>query len=86
MSDTANDRYEAPRGTVYVVVTAQWNSDIAGCLLLDSGEVKWEHMSSGQGWLVRDLTSGFADRRAELERIYPNGYDVVLVGRDDGHS
>lgn len=73
----------AARGTVYVVIDCQFGSgDVGGSLLLDTGEVKWGHLSSGLGWLQRDLTVGFTDRRVELERLYPNGYDVVVVDGD----
>lgn len=72
------------RGTVYVIVQSEWKSgDVGGSLLLDTGEVPWGHMSSSRGWLQRDLTNGFGDRRARLEALYPNGYDVVLVDADD---
>jgi len=73
----------AAKPTVYVVIESEWKSgDVGGCLLLDTGEVKWSHMSSSRGWLQRDLTVGFTDRRTELERLYPNGYEVVVVDGD----
>jgi hypothetical protein len=69
--------------TVYVVPHAQWSTgDISGCLLLESGEVLWSHISSSMGWLQRDLTSGFGDRREELERRYPDGYNVVVAEKE----
>ena len=71
-------------GTVYVVVHTKWLSgDVGGSLLLDTGEVLFDHLSSGVEWLTRDLTCGFADRRGELERRYPNGYKVVVICGDD---
>lgn len=71
------------KGRVYVVVEGEWASgDVGGCLLLDTGEVPWSHMSSSKTWLTRDLTIGFADRRAELERRYPDGYETVLIDTD----
>lgn len=71
------------QGTVYVCPQSTWGSgDVAGCLLLDTGEVPWSHMSSSMGWLTRDLTSGFTDRREELERRYPDGYEVIVAEAD----
>jgi len=65
--------------TVYVVIQGEWSTgDVAGALLTEGGEALWGHMSSSVGWLQRDLTNGFSDRRDELDRRYPGGYRVVV--------
>lgn len=69
------------RPSVYVVVQGQFGQfgGLGGCLLLDTGEVLWDHISSDLTWLTHDLTSGFSDRRIELEHRYPDGYEVVVA-------
>lgn len=49
---------------------------------MESGEVLWDHISSGKEWLIRDLTNGFADRREALEQRFPDGYDVIYADAD----
>jgi hypothetical protein len=78
------------RPKVYVAVTmrssqpTEWGpGDVAGVLLLESGEPLWSHYSSSLGFLRGDLTTTFADRRLELERRFPDGYDVVILDLDD---
>lgn len=67
------------QSTVYVVVQSSWGGNLGGCLLLTTGEVLWNHISSCPEWLQIDLTNGFKDRRERLETLYPDGYDVVYV-------
>lgn len=75
---------EEPEGTVYVVLAAEWKSgDVSGTLLLDTGEPMWGHLSSSRGWLWRDLTQSFNDRRRTLAERYPNGYKVLFVDVND---
>lgn len=75
---------EEPKGTVYVIVGAKWQGgDVAGSLLLDTGEPMWGHMSSSEGWLWRDLTQSFNDRRQQLAQRYPDGYSVVWCISDN---
>jgi hypothetical protein len=67
---------------VYVVLNTRWGAgDCSGSLLLSSGEGLWGHMSSSLGWLVRDLTIQFPDRREKLEALYPEGYMIVVADR-----
>lgn len=68
--------------TVYVCVTGSNGHDVAGTLLLDSGEAPWGHMSSSREWLRLDLTENFG-RREELERRYPDGYEVQVLDIED---
>ena len=68
---------------VYVVVTGGFGSDVVGELVHPDREQLWGHMSSSQGWLRRDLTDGFEDRREKLAAMFPDGYEVVEVGLDD---
>jgi hypothetical protein len=76
-----NGPFDTP--AIYVVEQAKFSSgDVSGCLLLDTGEVLWGHLSSGRGWLERDLTNGFTDRRERLGALYPGGYRVVYVDAD----
>lgn len=72
------------RPTVYVVVTGRWEGgDVSGALVLPTGEAPFGHTSSSLDWLRRDLTSGFRDRREDLEHRFPDGYDVVVIDKDD---
>lgn len=65
---------------VYAVVTAKYgHSDVGGQLFDHKGEPLWSHLSSSEGWLWRDLTTGFTDRREALEAKYPEGYDVMCL-------
>lgn len=71
------------RPKVYAVPQASWKTgDISGSLLLDNGEVPWSHISSGEHWLLNDLTTSFRDRAERLLELYPDGYDVVWVDGD----
>lgn len=72
----------ASRPVVYVVVQSRWGDDYGGCLLLESGEILWEHVSSSVAWLERDLTDGFRDRREQLAARFPDGYVVVVADAD----
>lgn len=68
---------------VYVVPTGRWGTgDIAG-VSVTADRVWFQHVSSSLGWLVRDTTTGFGDRRLELEQAYPDGFEVVLVQPGD---
>lgn len=68
---------------VYVVALGRWGtSDISG-VSCDAERVWFEHVSSSMGWLVRDTTTGFTDRREQLEAAYPGGFRTVLVGPGD---
>lgn len=70
----------ATKPTVYVIPEGKWSTgDVSGCLLLPTGEVIAQHISSSEAWLVRDLTTSFADRRTDLEQRYPDGYEIVVV-------
>lgn len=68
---------------LYAVVQSVWGSgDVGGTLYDHEGEPIHGHMSSSEAWLWRDLTIGFRDRAQLLDERYPNGYDVVQLGRD----
>lgn len=75
--------------TVYVVVIAEWGDDLSGTLIVpdasspDGWRALWAHLSSSIEWLRSDLTIGFGDRRFELARRFPDGYDVDVVALDD---
>ena len=71
---------------VYIVASrpeAQYHGDIAGELRTADGELLWGHLSSSVGWLKNDLTGPMASRKYELERMYPDGYEVVWLGPGD---
>lgn len=67
---------------VYVAVNTRYGSgDVTGSLVLEDGEGLWGHFSSHTEWLIRDLTIQFPDRREELLRRFPDGYQIVLADR-----
>lgn len=69
--------------TLFAMVTEAWGGgDVAGVLYDHEGEPLHSHISSGEAWLWRDLTTGFTDRRERLEALYPDGYEVVKLGRN----
>jgi hypothetical protein len=77
---------ETQRPTLYIVAArdeSAYTGDIAGALYTADGELLWSHVSSTTGWLRRDLTTGFTDRKYALEQRYPDGYDVVWNGPSD---
>lgn len=67
---------------VYVVITGRFGSDYAG-VSLTADRVWFQHVSSSTGWLVRDTTGGFSDRKAELDAAYPEGWEAVLIDKGD---
>ena len=68
--------------TLFAMVTAVLGGDVAGVLYDHEGEPLHSHFSSSEGWLWHDLTTGFTDRREQLEALYPDGYEVVKLGRN----
>jgi hypothetical protein len=82
MTDTATTTL--PK--VYIVAGRRedaYTGDLGGALHTADGELLWSHVSSTTGWLRRDLTTGFTDRKRDLERRYPDGYDVVWLAPGD---
>jgi hypothetical protein len=79
------DTEEDVKGVVYIILTGGFpdSTDIAGTLYTAEKGPLWSHVSSSLSWLQRDLTVGFGDRRAQLDEMFPDGYDTVLVERDD---
>jgi hypothetical protein len=71
-------RTVSARTQLFIVVTGDWGGDLQG-VLCSPDEALWQHISSNEDWLARDLTVGFSHRRAELEKRYPDGYDVEFV-------
>lgn len=69
--------------TIYVVPTGRWISGDFSGLSVTADRVWFQHVSSSLGYLRRDTTDGFSDRRVQLEEAYPNGYKVVLVLPDE---
>lgn len=70
--------------SIYVVVTGRLgHGDVAGVLVVD-GKPLWSHLSSSVTYLKRDLTDGFGDRKEELERRFPDGYNVEVFDLPEG--
>lgn len=63
---------------VYVVVTGSFGSDVAG-VSVAADRLWFQHVSSSTWFLERDTTDGFADRKAQLDAAYPDGWTAVLV-------
>ena len=71
---------------VYVVALGRFGgADYAG-VSCDKDRVWFQHMSSSLWYLKSDCTTGFPDRRAELEKAYPDGFETVLIDLADGGS
>lgn len=71
------------KAMLYAYVTGRFSSgDVAGTLYDHEGEPLHDHLSSSEGWLWHDLTTGFRDRAEKLDALYPDGYDVTCIGFD----
>lgn len=59
---------------------SEWgDQDTAGWLEGPNGEKLSEHYSSSLEWLKGDLTTQFRDRKARLDELFPDGYELEIV-------
>lgn len=64
--------------TLYAVMikSAQWPGDYVCCLVEDTGEVLYRHISSSTTWGRQDLEGGLK-RKHNVTARFPDGYEIV---------